>query len=164
MKKSLFAVFLITFLTGIHLTAVNAGDEDEIRSILQMNEAPEGVVFEVIAPRDGLMWAVPRIKDYSEQLRKRFPELAIAVVSHGNEQFALTKRHEEKYSQVHQQVQSLVADSHIPVHVCGTYAEWKGVSPEEFADFIDVAAEGPAQIRSYEELGFIRVVIDKPKS
>lgn len=163
MKKRLFVIFMVTVINGLNLSAVSAGDEDEIRSILQLKTPPEGVVFEIIAPRDGLSWAVPRVKGFSDQLRQRFPDIAIAVVSHGNEQFALQKRHESQYDEVHQQVQSLVADDGIPVHVCGTFAEWKGVSPEEFADFVDVAAEGPAQIRNYEELGFIRVQVEKPE-
>ncbi|MBD3669319.1 MAG: DsrE family protein [Gammaproteobacteria bacterium] len=162
MKKSLFTLLIVTFITGLNLGVVSAGDEDDVRSILQMQEAPEGVVFEIIASRDGLTWAIPRVKKFSEQLRQRFPDLSIAVVSHGSEQFALQKRYQDDYSNVHQQVKSLVADNDIPVHVCGTYAEWKGVTPEEFADYVDVAAEGPAQIRNYEELGFIRVVLDDP--
>ena len=162
MKRRYLLLFLITFLTGFNNTFVSAGDEDEIRSILQMKTAPEGVVFEVLAAKDGLTWAIPRIKQFSDQLRQRFPELPIAVVSHGREQFALQTVHAPEYASVHNQVQSLVSDDAVRVHVCGTYAEWKGVSPEEFPDYVDVAAEGPAQIRSYQELGYIKVIIAKP--
>ena len=162
MKKRYLVLFLLTFLTGMNNTFVRAGDEDEIHSILQMQTAPEGVVFEVLAAKDGLTWAIPRVKQFSDQLRQRFPGIPIAVVSHGREQFALQSANAPQYASVHKQVQSLVSDDEVRVHVCGTYAEWKGVSPEEFPDYVDVAAEGPAQIRSYLELGYIKVVIANP--
>jgi intracellular sulfur oxidation DsrE/DsrF family protein len=163
MKKTYLLLFLLVFLSGMNNTYVRAGDEEDIRSILQMDTAPEGVVFEVLAAKDGLTWAIPRVKQFSDQLRQRFPGLPIAVVSHGREQFALQSINAPQYAGVHKQVQSLVGDDEIRVHVCGTYAEWKGVSPEEFPDYVDVAAEGPTQIRSYQELGYIKVVIAKPE-
>jgi len=162
MKKRYPILFLLIFLTGMNNGFVRAGDEEDIHSILQLQTPPEGVVFEVLAAKDGLTWAIPRIKRFSDQLRQHFPNLPIAVVSHGREQFALQSAKEQEYAGVHQQVQSLVADDDVKVHVCGTYAEWKGVSPEEFPEYVDVAAEGPAQIRSYQELGYIKVLIAKP--
>ena len=162
MKKRYPILFSLLFLIGMNNSFVRAGDEEDIRSILQMQTAPEGVVFEVLAGKDGLNWAIPRVKQFSDRLRRNFPELPIAVVSHGREQFALQCAKSTQYAGVHKQVQSLVADDDVKVHVCGTYAEWKGVSPEAFPEYVDVAAEGPAQIRAYQELGYIKVVISKP--
>jgi intracellular sulfur oxidation DsrE/DsrF family protein len=163
MKKRYPFLFLLFFLTGMHNTFVQAGDEENIQSILRQSAPPEGVVFEVLADKDGLSWAIPRVKRFSDRLRQRFPGLSIAVVSHGREQFALQSIHARQYDDVHKQVQSLVADDDVKVHVCGTYAEWKGVSPEAFPEYVDVAAEGPAQIRAYQELGYIKVVLSRPE-
>lgn len=143
-------------------TAV-AGDQESIDNILQSRQAPEGVVFEILAGKDGLNWAVPRVRRFAQQLRSSFPELPIAVVSHGREMFALQSTKSEQYAEVHREVQGLVADDEIKFHVCGTYAENRGIAPEAFPEYVDVAAEGPTQIRLYEELGYVRVVIDKPK-
>lgn len=155
-------LLLLLLFIGFYSTT-HADDADDISAIIQNEKAPEGVVFEILASRNGLQWAIPRIKDFSSQLRKRFPNIAIAVVSHGNEQFALQSKYSTKYSSVHKQVRGLVNDDDIKIHVCGTFAEWRGVSPEEFPDYIDVSAEGPAQIHDYEALGYITVVLSKPE-
>ena len=161
MKKHYLVPLLLLLISGFGLPSVHAGDLQQIQSILAEETPPDGVVFEIISNKDGLQWAIPRVQSYAAQLREKFPQLAIAVVSHGREQFALQSSKQKQYPAVHQQVQSLVGDK-VQVHVCGTYAEWKGVSPEEFPDYVDVAAEGPAQIRSYQELGYLLVQLKKP--
>lgn len=162
MKVKILLPLLLVLFSGINSASSTPRDQNEIQTILEQAEPPEGVVFEIIADENGLEWAIPRIQDYSQKLRKKFPQLSIAVVTHGREQFALKSSEQLVYSDVHQQVQSLVKDEQIPVHVCGTFAEWRGVTPEEFPDYIDVAAEGPAQIRNYEELGYILVELEAP--
>ena len=161
MNQTLKLLFSLLLFIGLSPIA-HADDVDDIAAIIKSDKAPEGVVFEILASHNGLQWAIPRIKKFSTQLRGRFPNIAIAVVSHGNEQFALQSKHNKKYSNVHQQVKSLVNNDDIKIHVCGTFAEWKGVTPEEFPDYIDVSAEGPAQIHDYEALGYITVVLSKP--
>jgi intracellular sulfur oxidation DsrE/DsrF family protein len=135
----------------------------ELDEILQRNEAPEGVVFEIVSgDSDHLRWAIPTVQQYIRQLRQRFPELPVAVVSHGQEQFALTRDKQQQYDKVHRGIQSLVKDSNVPVHVCGTYAEWHNVAESEFPDYVDVAAAGPAQINDYRQLGYLLVTIERP--
>ena len=161
-KKRYLLFMLFALITGITNTAVNAGDKQQIQSILHMSTPPEGIVFEILANKDGLKWAIPRVQEYAAQLREKFPALAIAVVSHGQEQFALQTQYQNENRQVHSQVKSLL-DNKVQLHVCGTYAEWKGVSPEDFPDYVDVAAEGPAQIKSYMELGYMLIKLEQPK-
>lgn len=131
-----------------------AGNQQDIDDILAQPEAPMGVVFEVLAGADGLEWAIPKIVEYSAQLRARFADIGIAVVSHGREQFALQTSKSQAYAEIHRKVKSLVKDQHIPVHVCGTHAAWRGLGEEDFPDYVDVAPAGPAQINDYVAIGY----------
>ena len=137
-----------------------AGSQQAVEKILQLEEEPAGVVFEIVTgDSEGLNWALPLTRNYIDKLRQRFPELHIAVVTHGQEQFALQKSASEEQQQVHQQVQSLMNEQNVPVHVCGTYAGWRGLSDEDFPDYVDVAAAGPAQVNDYLAIGYQKVVI-----
>ncbi|MDZ7660859.1 DsrE family protein [Thiohalophilus sp.] len=139
--------------------SLSANSERAVTNILQQNEAPEGVVFEIVtADSEGLEWALPLTRSYIKRLREQFPELPVAVVTHGQEQFALQTRHNDSQQAVHNQVQSLT-DGDVPVYVCGTYAGWRGLSDEDFPEYVNVAAAGPAQINDYVSLGYTRVLI-----
>lgn len=138
------------------------GDASVAR-LLEATRSPAGVVFEIASgDPNSLDWAVPRIQEYVRRLRARFPELEIAVVSHGREQFALTRERASDKSRVHEQVQSLVQNDQVPVHVCETYAERHGVGAEQFPDYVQVAAAGPAQVRAYQELGYTVIRLRRP--
>lgn len=135
----------------------------ELEDVLQRNEAPTGVVFEIVSgDSEHLRWAIPAVQQQIKQLRQRFPELPVAVVSHGQEQFVLTRDKQQKYNKVHRGIQSLVKDSDVPVHVCGTYADWHDVAENEFPDYVDVAAAGPVQINDYRQLGYLLVKLKRP--
>jgi intracellular sulfur oxidation DsrE/DsrF family protein len=141
-----------------------AQGNEKVDALLTRSSAPEGVVFEIVSgDEDTLERAIPAVQRYSEALRKKFPGLAIAVVSHGNEQFSLTKDNRNEYADVHKGVKSLVNDKNISVHICETYAGWQGVSAEDFPDYIDVAAAGPVQINDYKALGYELVVVNGDK-
>ena len=45
------------------------------------------------------------------------------------------------------------------VHVCGTHAGWFDVLPEDFPDYVDVAAAGPAQVNDYRALDYVLIVL-----
>ncbi len=157
-KKSFILALLLLFAAFI--SPAFGSDKDDIASILTKTETPDGVVFEVIGS-DGayLTGALEKIQKYKETLQKKFPKLDIAVVSHGSEQFALTTDNAEKYKKAHDGVKRLVA-SDVPVYICETHASWRDVTAEEFPDYINVASQGPAQIKQYQELGYTLVVID----
>jgi intracellular sulfur oxidation DsrE/DsrF family protein len=136
-------------------------DQQAVNELLSRDEAPAGVVFEVIAGADGLRWAIPQIQHYSTQLRERFADLPIAVVTHGGEQFALQTSEQGEYAEVHATVRSLVGEQDIPIHVCETHASWRGVDPEDFPDYVDVTPAGPAQINDYQALGYELVMVER---
>lgn len=152
-RTSLFILWFGIFSTSFANEKVNA--------LLAQDSAPEGVVFEIVSgDDDALKRAIPTVQRHSDNLRKKFPELAIAVVSHGSEQFALTRDNKKEYAEVHKGVQSLAKHSNITVHVCETYAGWQGLDAEAFPDYIDVAAAGPVQINDYQSLGYVLIRID----
>jgi len=134
----------------------------EIDKILGQSTPPFGVVFEIVEnDRAFLNRAVLEVTKYIQQLRQKFPQLHIALVSHGKEQFALMTKQQQKQSTLHKKVRSLIQDEHVTLHVCGTHASWYGIAPEEFPDFVDVAAAGPAQINDYVKLGYTLIRIRK---
>ena len=159
-RFSPWILLTLTLLFGsYHLFA----SDIEIDEILQLKEAPSGVVFEIVSgDSEHLRWAIPFVQQQIKRLRQRFPDLPIAVVSHGQEQFSLTKDKQKDYQKVHKGIQSLVKDNDIPVHVCGTYADWHDVEESDFPDYVDVAAAGPVQINDYRKLGYLLVGLQQP--
>jgi intracellular sulfur oxidation DsrE/DsrF family protein len=151
-------VLLLTLL--LKPLAALADPQAQVNDLLTRPEPPPGVVFEVAQRQESaLEWALPEIKHYVEQLRKRFPNLKFAVVTHGKEEFALLRSKSSEYSAVHSAVRSLTQDEDIPVHVCGTHASWYDKQPEDFPDYVDVAPAGPAQINDYRALGYELIVV-----
>ena len=129
---------------------------DNLDTVLQQEEAPEGVVFEIVSSDPNLLVKLlPSLQLDIQRLRAKFIDLPVAIVTHGKEQFALRKQSPgNAHSQAHSLVRELIQQDGVDVHVCGTYAENKGYEKEDFVDFIDVAAEGPAQINDYKKLGY----------
>ena len=162
MFRPLYSVkFLIFVIQCLVLPVSQAGTTDNaIQKILDNTQAPAGVVFEIAsADADALQWAIPRIQQYSNALRKKFPKLEIAVVTHGREQFALQQDNEEEYRKVHESVKALSMKEDIPVHICQTFAAWNGVEPEEFPGYVTVSATGPQQVNDYIDLGYTLIRI-----
>jgi len=151
-------IFLGSFL--LFLTAnAQANNQQEIEQLLAQKDAPFGVVFEIVEGNDdALQWAIPAINKYIKQLRERFPDIGLAVVSHGSEQFGLMKDPQKENTVVHTAVQSLVA-SDVPVHVCGTHASWRGKTADDFPNYVDVTPAGPTEIRNYEAMGYVLIEI-----
>lgn len=154
-------IFLSIF-AFLFSTSSQAGNQQEIEQLLAQEDAPFGVVFEIVeGSGDALQWAIPAVNKYVKQLRNRFPDIGLAVVSHGSEQFGLMKSKQKEKAQVHKTVQSLVA-SDVPVHVCGTHASWRGKEAKDFPDYVDVTPAGPTEIRNYEAMGYVLIEIEKP--
>ena len=155
---------IILFLSlAFFSTIVSAASYDKhINAILSASEMPEGVVFEIVSgDSSALNWALPATKQAIDKLRQRFPELPVAIVTHGQEQFALQTKNKQRFKQVHSLTESLVKDNGVNLHVCGTYADWHSVEAEEFANYANVAPAGPAQINDYIAVGYIKILIDR---
>lgn len=145
----------LIFLFSVLLPTLSCAND--IDSILAKEQSPAGIVFEIVSGEEGLLEELlPAVNADIKRLRLRFPDIAIAIVTHGTEQFDLTID-KKKNSKAHSLVERLVKSNEVDVHVCGTHAEWYGVMPEDFPDYVNVSAEGPAQINDYQELGYILI-------
>lgn len=130
---------------------------ESLKQVLELKQAPPGVVFEILAPNETSWQRIqPDLMSAIEALREQFGDIDIAVVSHGNEQFALLTKNQDLYAGLHKGVLDL-GQQGVDVHVCGTYASWRDIKPEEFPDYVDVSASGPAQINDYKALGYLLV-------
>ena len=157
--KNIFKSFFFQVLLMLPLTAC-ATSGVSIEKLLAADKAPHGVVIEIVTgDQDGLNWALPLAKDYIKQLRQRFPGIHVAIVTHGREQFALQKNKNKSRNKIHSLTQALKKDD-VPLHVCGTFAGWEGLSEEDFPDYVDVAPAGPTQIKDYMALDYKLIVIN----
>jgi intracellular sulfur oxidation DsrE/DsrF family protein len=140
------------------LGAVSANED--VDALLARSESPHGVVFEIVeADEAALEELLPQVRDSIEKIRSKFPQTEFAVVSHGKEEFALQTKYQTELMEIHQQVQSLVAED-VPVYVCETHAGWYGVTAADFPEYVNVAPTGPGQIKLYEELDYELIVIE----
>ena len=157
MRVSLFAILLCLSVASVA--------QPEIDRLIEAAEPPAGVVFEVIEGEvDALGWALPKVARLSERLRERFPDLSIAVVTHGREQFGLLAGEANgPLAQLHAEARALQGQN-IGLHVCAVHASWDGNVPEDFPDYVDVAASAPAQINDYVKLGFELVRLTRDPS
>ena len=148
---------LILTLSFICCTATWASEVD---SIIAGEQAPAGVVFEIVSDEDDLLAELlPSVKADIERLRQRFPDLPVAIVSHGKELFALTSKNRVSEQRAHELVKQLVKAENVDVHVCGTHAGWYGVTAEAFPDYVDVTAAAPTQIDDYEAIGYTVIIL-----
>jgi len=157
-KLTLATVLLLMspFLFAAH------SSNSQIDELLASTTEPDGIVFEVLSwDKNTWTWAAPLIKDYRNQLLKKFPELDIAIVSHGAEQFQLTKDEAQNQPEAISSLESLTTDG-VNLHVCGTHSSWNDISEDSYIDIVDVSPSGPAQINDYINLGYIKVLIKQP--
>ena len=147
-------------LLFVALLVCSSAWSSDVATLLGKKEAPAGVVFEIVSEEYGLLGKLlPSVKQDIDKLRERFPGLPVAIVTHGSEQFDLMTENRNTASKAHNLVEALVAQDEIEVHVCGTHAEWYGKTPEDFPDYVDVSAAGPAQINDYIALGYEVIVL-----
>ncbi|MDP3421314.1 MAG: hypothetical protein Q8S10_10340, partial [Thiobacillus sp.] len=72
------------------LVAPAAAAPATLEDLLARPVAPAGVVFEVVDRDPGaLVVALPWVKQAAQRLKARHPGLPMALVTHGNEMFAL---------------------------------------------------------------------------
>ena len=155
-KRFLFIYLGLFVLTGSTVAAPLTLDE-----LLARPVAPPGVVFEIVDrdPR-ALEVALPWVKQASQRLKARFPTVPMALVTHGQEMFALQTTGRANNPATHQIAENLSREG-IPVHVCETYAGRRGVGVENFPTYINVAPAGPTQIHNYEALDYVRLMVPK---
>lgn len=133
-----------------------------VKQMLQAPQVPDGVVIELLDwNANTWQWATPLITSIREQLKSRYPDIDVAVVSHGAEQFQLTKDQRAQQPLALNQLQQLDAEG-VNVHVCGTHSYWQDVPQTAYLDFVDVSPSGPAQINDYIKLGYKHILLKRP--
>lgn len=96
----------------------------------------DAVVLEVIENDPAALQSlIPFITQWVRAARAARPELSLMLVSHGNE--SLTLAHEPD-SVLSRQLETLGDNQALSVSVCGTYAGWRGLSPADFPDYLQV--------------------------
>jgi intracellular sulfur oxidation DsrE/DsrF family protein len=147
-------------LVALFFSRVDAFAAAEVEALLAADEPPPGVIFEIVSgDADALGQLLPVLRTDIARLRARFPGLPVAVVSHGQEQFALTSRHKAKQPELHAIAENMVTGEDVDLHVCGAHAGWFGLDPEDFPDYVDVSASGPAQINDYRALDYVLITL-----
>ena len=155
---------LRNLLIGLLVMAAGPAGAAELTldELLTRPSAPPGVVFEIVDRDPGALdMALPWVKQAARHIRGRFPGVPMALVTHGREMFALQAGSRAGNLAVHQIAESLSRDDGVPVHVCETYAGRRGLAAEDFPAYIDVAPSGPAQIRNYEVLDYVRLLVPR---
>lgn len=154
----LLALMALQGVSGIEPELPELGD---IQWIVKQEQAPPGVVFDIREyDEDALVWVGPRLERYVALLRARFPELEVAVISHGDEMLALQSRNRQRFRQVHRMAEHLAKDLHILIQVCGTFAALNGVSEDDFPDYVEVVPYGPSQLADYLQIGYEHVTLE----
>jgi intracellular sulfur oxidation DsrE/DsrF family protein len=124
---------------------------DEIRTA----QKPEGVLFLVMEQdEEAFQWVLPRAIHYIRQLREKWGDLTIVMLSHGEEMFALKTEYQPLYEKLHRDVLMLVSEYDVLFQVCGSYASFSDVAPSDFPDYIDVVPFAPAEIENYRLMEF----------
>ncbi len=161
--RAIAGLLLLTVLTLNSLQAQALYQHADVDALLSADEAPAGVVFEILSgQQNAWQWAAPMLKQFQQQLKHKFAQIDIVVVSHGNEQFQLTRENAVNNPQAIDTLQSLSAQG-TNIHVCGVHSGWRDVSEDSYLDFVDVSASGPAQINDYVNLGYKRIILRRPK-
>jgi len=158
-RLSIFKLFLFS-LFYLSSFSVSANDKQEVENILALEKAPVGVLFELIGRENGkyLPEGLEKVEAYKIQLQEKFPDIKVAVVTHGAEQFELTKENAVKQSKT-QNIVKRITDEDVPVHVCSNHASWRGKTEIDFPSYVLASSGAGDQMREYEDQGYTRVRI-----
>jgi hypothetical protein len=85
--RNLLALILTLLSCTLHAKDIS------LNEILALPATPPGVVIEIVtSDAEGLRWALPQAQEAVAQLRAKFRDVPVAIVTHGREQFALTQK------------------------------------------------------------------------
>lgn len=139
---------------------INNPTHPQIEQIIQSNTEPEGVVFEIeTLDSQALEILTDYVISQIKLIKRVYPAVDVAVVSHGAEEFVLQKTASSEYADVHNLFNNLVSKQGVSVHVCGAVGGLKQLTQEDFPDFVNYSASGLAQVNDYKALGYSVIVI-----
>lgn len=162
-KTLLKNLVLIMLLIGSSVGYAKECSHAVVDKIINSNTEPEGVVFELSEYDENAWdWASEMIESLSKQLKNKYPNIDIAIVSHGNEQFQLTRNNKEQNQHTISTLTNLVNSSNIDLHVCAVNSSWSNIPTDAYINIVDVAESGPAKVNDYINLGYRRIKLQKP--
>jgi len=157
----LFKKYILCLIFLLFSQQLFASTDEEVKAIVDAEKPPVGVVFDVDEwDNEALTWAVPAIEQYVQQLHARFPGLKIAIVSHGDEEFALMRRARNRFSGVHTKVKSLV-DNDVQFYVCAGHALMNGQSERDFVEFVKPVPAGVVKVADYRRQGYVYIRVQQ---
>lgn len=134
----------------------------DVQTLLNQSSPPDGVVFDIeTLEEDALARLAPYLKQQIHLLKNAYPEVDIAVVTHGAEEYALQKQAQAEQPDLHQMFNALVEESGVSVHVCGAVGGLKGLTREDFPAFVSYSDSGMAQLNDYKALGYAVVTLHR---
>jgi intracellular sulfur oxidation DsrE/DsrF family protein len=137
---------------------------NEVRSqmtkLLNSAEPPEGVVFDIETLDANALESVNKyVLNLVKEVKAKFPEVDVVLISHGAEEFALLKSNEASYQGLHDTFAQLVNTQNVSLHVCGAVAGLKKVGQDDFPDFVSYSESGLAQLNDYKAIGYTVITI-----
>ena len=154
-----FKSYLLALALFVGFSANLSANEDQVKKLLAQKTAPVGVVFEVVSwEEDYLKTALDAIEGYQKQLKAKFPDIKLAIVTHGNEQFSLTEANKKKYKDTHKQVQR-ITETEVPVLICAAHAGMRAVDVKAFPKYVSISARAPEEIANYQSLGYVLIIL-----
>ena len=135
-------------------------EQSEIDKIL-LGEEPEGLVFLVMEhDEEALYWVLPRVTRYAQQLREKWDDFPIVVLSHGDEMFSLVDELVSLNDKLHQSIKDLARNYDVVFQVCGSYAFFSDIDASEFPAHSDVVPSAPAEITNYRQMEYKFISLD----
>lgn len=152
----MFRAIKVLFLGYIILiNATLASTEDDVRELISNSSDVDGIVFEVLEFEARTWdWASDMIEKSSLLLKEYDSEIDIVVVSHGMDQFQLTKKAKILQEQSISLLENMVKNNTLSVSVCGAHSNMYGISEAAYISRVDVVDSGPATINDYRNLGY----------
>ncbi len=161
--KQITKAVILSLSLALNSYAVNVQEchHPVVKRLIDANLEPDGVVFELVEyDKDAWDWAAPMVESLSRQLKNKYPNIDIAIVSHGNEQFQLTQQSQQE-NQYSISILNNLNKSGVDISVCGINSSWNNVAHSDYIDIIDVASSGPALVNDYLNLGYRRIKLQK---
>jgi len=156
MRHPVSTLLSFVALLAAAIRALAAAPDSDVDRLLALEQPPPGVVFEVVSGDPNALNAIiPQVSRYAGRLRARFPDLPVAVVTHGAEQFSLMTSEQDSYADLHAQIQALSGERDVDVNVCGNHASWRNKTAEDFPDYVEVAISASSKLAEYRSLGYI---------
>ena len=99
----------------LFITSFTFANDAKVEKIVESKNPPIGIVFEIVdfSTKNYLELALNRFDTYQKRLKEAHPDIKLAIVSHGREQFALSSSNKQKFSKTHRLVQRILSLIHI---------------------------------------------------